>query len=200
MNDKRYNVVFIGRSGCGKGTQAELLKNLLEEKDGAGSVLYIYTGARLRELANHPEFLTARLLQEKILGPGEKAPDSLAIWAYATEMIHGVAENNHIVIDGSPRTVLEAQALDEMFDFYDRKNIFHVWINAGAEWVRNRMMERGRADDNPKNIELRLAYYEKYVAPAIEFYKKDVKHKLIEINGEQPIEKVHEDIASVLGL
>ena len=200
MSNEPYSVVFIGRSGCGKGTQAELLKKLLEEKSGPQSVLYVYTGAHLRELTAHPEFLAARLLDEKILKPGEKAPDSLAIWACTTELIHGATETNHIIVDGSPRTALEAQALDEMFDFLDRKNVFHVWLNTSAEWVRDRMTARGRSDDNFKNIERRLAYYEKFVAPAIEFYKKDTKHKFSEINGEQSIDKVHQDIVRVVGL
>ncbi|MBI2021064.1 nucleoside monophosphate kinase, partial [Candidatus Giovannonibacteria bacterium] len=177
MENNPYNFVFIGRSGCGKGTQAELLKKLLEEKSGAGSVLYIYTGNHLRELKNHVEFLTARLLDEKILKKGEKAPDSLAVWAYTTELIHGVREDNHVIIDGSPRTVLEAKALDEMFDFYERANVFHIHLKTSAENVSERMLKRGRFDDNSENIKNRMSYYEKYVVPAIEYFEKDSKHK-----------------------
>lgn len=195
-----YNFTFIGRSGCGKGTQAALLKKLLEGKFGPDSVFYVYTGDHLRALTKHTEFLAARLLDEKILKAGEKAPDSLAIWASTKELIHGVTEQNHLIIDGSPRTALEAQALDEMFDFLNRPEIFHIWLNASADWVRDRMIARGRSDDTPENIARRLAYYEKHVAPAIEFYKKDQKHKFVEINGEQTIERVHEDIVKFVGL
>ena len=195
-----YNFVFIGRSGCGKGTQAALLKKLLEEKSGVDSVFYIYTGEHLRELVKHSEFLAARLLDEKILKAGEKAPDSLAIWASTKELIHGVTLTNHVIIDGSPRTALEAQALDEMFDFFDRDRVFHIWLNASAEWVHDRMIARGRADDNLENIKRRLAYYEKHVVPAIEFYKTDRLHKFVEINGEQSVEKVHEDLVKAVGL
>ncbi|QQG42628.1 MAG: nucleoside monophosphate kinase [Candidatus Giovannonibacteria bacterium] len=200
MNDKRYNIVFIGRSGCGKGTQAELLKTLLEKRDGAGNILYVYTGARLRELAGHSEFFTARLLDKKSLKSGELTPNSLAIWACTTEFIHGVTENNHIIVDGSPRAALEAEALDEMFDFLERNNLFHIWLNVSEEWANARMEERGRSDDSPESIRHRLAYYERDVVPAIEFYKKDKKHKFVEINGEQSIEKVHEDIVKAVGL
>src|SRR3990167_2519765 len=129
MINQPYNFTFIGRSGCGKGAQSELLKKLLEGKNGPGSALYIYTGARLRELAGHSEFFTARLLNEKSLKSGELTPNSLAIWAYTTEFIHGVTENNHIIVDGSPRAALEAQTLEKMFDFYGRENVFHVWLN-----------------------------------------------------------------------
>ncbi|KKT57156.1 MAG: Adenylate kinase [Candidatus Giovannonibacteria bacterium GW2011_GWC2_44_9] len=200
MNDKRYNIVFIGRSGCGKGTQAELFKKVLEEKNGPGSVLYVYTGARLRELASHSEFFTARLLNKKSLESGELTPNSLAIWAYATEFIHGVTDSNHIIIDGSPRQALEAEALDEMFYFYDRENIFHVCLNVSEAWAGARMKERGRSDDGSESIKRRFAYYEREVVPTIEFYKKDTKHKLVEINGEQSIEKVHKDIIKAVGL
>lgn len=200
MKNQPYNFTFIGRSGCGKGTQAVLLRKLFEAQSGAGSVLYKNTGTYLRELTKHTEFLAARFLEEKILKPGEKAPDFLSLWALSNELIHGVTEDNHIIIDGSPRTTLEAEILDEMFDFFDRASVFHIWLNASAEWVRDRMTARGRSDDNSKNIERRLAYYEKYVVPAIEFYKQDKQHKFIEINGEQAIEKVHEDIVKAAGL
>ena len=200
MINQPYNFTFIGRSGCGKGAQSELLKKLLEGKNGPGSALYIYTGARLRELAGHSEFFTARLLNEKSLKSGELTPNSLAIWAYTTEFIHGVTENNHIIVDGSPRAALEAQTLDEMFDFYGRENVFHVWLNVSEAWANARMKERGRSDDGSESIKRRFAYYEREVVPTIEFYKKDTKHKLVEINGEQSIEKVHKDIIKAVGL
>lgn len=200
MKDARYNIVFIGRSGCGKGTQADLLKNLLEKKSGSGSVLYVNTGTCFRELTRHTEFLTARLLQDKILIPGEKAPDGLAVWAVTNELIYGASADNHIIVDGSPRTALEAAVLDEMFDFLDRHNVFHIYLNTSAEWVFDRMMGRGRADDNPENIKRRLAYYEKQVIPAIAYYRKDSAHRFIEINGEQPVESVYQDIMRAIGL
>src|SRR3989344_7068720 len=99
-----YNFVFIGRSGCGKDTQAELLKKFLEARFGLNSVLYISTGDHLRNLKDHLEFYTARFVNEKILNAGEKAPSALGIWAWATELIHGVTENNHVIINGAPRT------------------------------------------------------------------------------------------------
>lgn len=191
---------FIGRSGCGKGTQSGLLKDLLEKKSGQGSVFYVYTGEHLRALTTHQEFLAARLLDTKILKAGGKAPDSLAIWASTKELIHGVTETNHVLIDGSPRTALEAQSLDEFLDFLDRRKIFHIWLDVSYQWAYDRMLNRGRYDDTPENIKNRLAYYEKYVAPAVEFYKNDKAHGLLHINGEQTIERVHNDIVKAAGL
>src|SRR3989338_3458459 len=200
MNSNPYSFVFIGRSGCGKGTQADLLKKYLESKFGADSVFYVYTGAHLRELTSHPEFFTAKMLHDKVLGPGEKAPDGLAIWACVQELIHGAKENDHVIVGGSPRTASEAAVLDEMFDFLNRKKIFHIWLSVSAEWAREKMMARGRSDDNAENIKRRLAYYEKHVLRAIEFYKKDASHRFLEINGEQSIEQVHRDIVKALAI
>lgn len=200
MERDPYNFTFIGRSGCGKGTQAELLKNILETKFGKDGVFVFNTGTQLRALAAHQEFLTARFLDEKIMKAGEKAPDSLAIWAYTKEIIHGVTETNHLIIDGSPRTALEAQTIDELMDFLGRKNVFHIWLNSGHDSVFERMKKRGRFDDVHDNITRRLVYYEKFVVPAIEFYQKDKDHKFLEINGDQTIEKVHQDIVKAIEL
>lgn len=194
-----YNFVFIGRSGCGKGTQAALLKKFLETKSGAGSVLYVSTGDHLRNLKDHQEFYTSRFVEEKVFNAGEKAPSALGIWAWTTELIHGVTENNHVIVDGAPRTAMEAAIMDEMFDFYNRANVFHIFLNTSVEWVSEKMLKRGRFDDNPENIQHRMAYYEKHVVPTIEYFKKESKHKLVEVNGEQAIEKVHEDIVKAIG-
>ncbi len=47
IKDSRFNFIFIGSSGAGKGTQAGLMKEFLEKRDGEGSVFYIYTGEHL---------------------------------------------------------------------------------------------------------------------------------------------------------
>lgn len=200
IENKLYNFVFIGRSGCGKGTQAKLLQKKLEEKYGAGSVFYIYTGEHLRELAKHPELLTGCLVDVDIMKAGAKAPDFLAIWCWAKEFIHGMRKDNHVILDGSPRTKFEAEIIDESFLFYKRSRVFPIWLDVNDQCAFDRMEKRGRADDTLDKIKNRLAYYEIYVTRAIEYYQNESKNKLIRIDGGQTIEKVHEDIVRAVGL
>ena len=61
-----------------------------------------------------------------------------------------------------------------------------------------RLLGRGRIDDNHDDIKTRLGWYETDVVPAIDFYKNNPKYNFIEINGEQTIEKVHQDILGKL--
>lgn len=193
------NVIFSGRSGSGKGTQADLLRNRLSGVYGQ-EVFYINTGTFLRDLTSHEELLTGRLIDEKVMKAGVKAPDALAIWAWTNELIHGINEVNNFILDGSPRTVPEARALDEMFHFYGRTNVFPIFLDVSDEWAYDRMIARGRADDIPENIKNRLAYYPVFVEPIIDYYGNESKNELIRINGEQSIEKVHQDIIKALKL
>ncbi|MBI2628077.1 MAG: nucleoside monophosphate kinase [Candidatus Niyogibacteria bacterium] len=195
------NFIFIGRSGSGKGTQAELLKKHLEEKYGPDSVLYIYTGAKLRELVGQKEFLTARLVDEKVMKAGAKAPDFLAVWAWASRFIQEMDEKKNLIVDGSPRTILEAKMLDESFLFYGRKKVFPVFIDVSREEATRRMKKRGRPDDTAERIENRLAYYEKYVRPALDYYKTESKNKIIQIDGN-PLdpELIHQNVLKAVGL
>jgi len=200
MNNDCYNIIFIGRSGCGKGTQAKLLQKKLEEKYGAGSVFYIYTGEHLRELTKHPELLTGCLVDVDVMKAGAKAPDFLAIWCWAKEFIHGMRKDNHVILDGSPRTKFEAATIDEALMFYKRQPAFVIWLDVSSKWAYDHMLGRGRTDDTPDKIQNRLSYYETYVTGAVEYYQQESKSKLLKINGEQTIEKVHEDIVKEVGL
>jgi adenylate kinase family enzyme len=195
------NFIFIGRSGSGKGTQAELLKKHLEEKYGPDSVLYVYTGAKLRELAEQKEFLTARLVDEKVMKAGAKAPDFLAVWAWASRFIQEMDEKKNLIVDGSPRTILEAKMLDESFLFYGRKKVFPVFIDVSREEAARRMKKRGRPDDTAERIENRLTYYEKYVRPALDYYKTESENKIIQIDGN-PLdpELIHQNVLKAVGL
>lgn len=199
--DKPTGIIFIGRSGCGKGTQADLLKKYLEKQDGAGSVFYIYTGEGLRELTKRQDLLTARLVDEKVMKAGAKAPDFVAVWVWSGKFVEGMDEKRHIMLDGSPRTVIEAKLLDEAFDFYGRSAVFPIWLDVSAEEVFFRMKHRGRADDTEDQIKNRLAYYEKYVVPAINYYDKESENKLIHIDGNvRDPELIHKNILAALGL
>lgn len=62
----------------------------------------------------------------------------------------------------------------------------------------DRLKGRGRFDDNNEDIEARLKWYETDVMPAINFYRDNPKYNFLEIDGEQTIEKVHQDILSKL--
>jgi adenylate kinase len=194
-----YIILLFGRSGCGKGTQAELLMDYFKKKDGKDSVFYIYAGEKFREFSKR-DSLTAKLVNE-ILSAGDKIPDFLAIWVWSNAMVEKMRKNLHVVIDGSPRTALEAKALDDAFEFYKLKNIKPILIDVSPEEIKDRLLKRGRADDTEERIKHRLAYYEKYVASAIEYYKRESKNELIVIDGNpHDVDLIHKNILKAISL
>lgn len=196
---RSYVFLLFGRSGCGKGTQAELLMDYFKKKEGEDSVLYIYAGEKFRELSGR-DSLTAKLTKE-ILTLGDKVPDFLAIWVWSNLMVERMRENLNLVIDGSPRTALEARALDETFEFYKLENIKPVLIDVSPKEIRDRLLKRGRSDDTEEQIKHRLAYYEKYVVPAIEYYKRESKNKLIVVDGNpHDVNLIHKNILKAAAL
>lgn len=200
-NSKFLTILLMGRSGCGKGTQAELLKNVLEERAGKGSALYVYTGEELRKMAQQKETQTGQLLELKVMEAGIKAPDFLAIAAWGSVLINKLTPGLHLILDGSPRTVLEARILDEAFEFYDRKNVLPILLDVSRKESFSRLKARGRFDDTDETINNRLDYYEKYVVPAIEYYKNKSKNKLIVIDANpRDIQKIHQDIIKAISL
>lgn len=197
---KRYNVLFIGFSGSGKDTQAHLLENVLREKNGRDNVLYIYTGESLRDAVKRGGH-TGQYIQKKVMEAGDKAPDYLAIWAWGSDLVYKLSPEHHLIFSGSPRTRLEAIALDDAFVFHDRPFVYPIYLNVGRDEAFRRLKERKRADDTDETINNRLNYFERVVIPAVDYYRSGSRHKLIEIDGNpHDQEKIHQGILKAIGL
>ena len=184
--------LLMGRAGCGKGTQADLLMKYLE-KNGYTDLLYIYVGSGLRDFIKKNSSLTSKLADE-IMRKGDMEPSFLSVWALSGDLIKKMNEETSLVIDGFPRNLTEAEIIDEAIAFYGLKNVYPVFIETNREDSRKRLLDRGRADDTEIAIKRRLDYFDQYVQPVIDYYEKESKYKLTRINGEQSVEDVHREI------
>lgn len=188
-----YTFILIGRSGCGKGTQAKLLETYLKEQHKEFPVFYLETGKRFRDFIGQDSYSSS--LARRITEAGELQPAFLAIWMWSNIFIENLTGKEHLIIDGTPRKEREAHVLDDALHFYKREHPYFIYINTNEEWARKRLDERKRNDDlNEEAIDKKMLWFNTNVLPAIEFFRKRDGYHFLEINGEQPIEKVNEDI------
>jgi adenylate kinase len=191
-----HTVIFIGRSGCGKGTQARLFKDRIYKHDlDKRHILYVETGERFREFIRGKSYTA--ILSEKIYEADGRQPDSLACLMWGEMLRDELDENMHVVFDGAPRSQPEAQVLKTALDFYQRKNVTVIYIDVSRKWSEDRLLARGRLDDKSlSKINKRLDWFDKDVVPALEYFKNNKSFKYIEVKGEQSIEKVFADIVA----
>ena len=191
-------IIFIGRSGCGKGTQVDQLSQYIKEHDNR-SIFHLEAGNRFRNFINEDTY--SSILAKHIADEGGLQPEFLSIWAWGGEMIKHVEKHQHLFVDGTPRRYIEAKILESAFDFYGRNEVDIVYINVSREWATKRMKARGRHDDkDAKDVTARLDWFDDDVVPVVDYYRAHKSHNFHEINGEQSIEKVHEDILGSLDL
>lgn len=188
--------IFIGRSGCGKGTQVALLQKYLKEKDPNVGIIHLETGSKFRE------FIAGKGYSNKLAGEiykkGERQPDFLAVRFWANLLVDTIKADEHIFFDGICRSLVEAKVFSTITEFYNRK-VTVVYINVSRKWSTDRLLARGRDDDDKQGIEKRLDWFESDTYPAIEYFKSDDRYLFLDINGEQHIESVHKELISKLG-
>lgn len=192
--------IFIGRSGSGKGTQVGLLDTFLKEKDPERKIFHLESGARFRELLSQKGH--TQDLAREIAKRGELQPAFLAVHIWSHILIESMTGNEHLLIDGTPRSFSEVIVFDTAMRFYNRERAKVIHINVSEDWARERLMGRGRSDDiDKKSVEGRLAWFNSDVMPCIDFFKvrKDF-YDYIEINGEQSIEEVHRELMEKINL
>ncbi|MFC1623607.1 nucleoside monophosphate kinase [Patescibacteria group bacterium] len=196
MEQKTY--IFIGRSGCGKGTQIELLSEKLKEKNSEIGINYISTGKDLREFWEGDDY--THKLSKEIVDEGGLQPEFLVVYLWGQDLVRDMKGNEHLILDGTPRRLNEAEVLDSAIRFYQRENPTVVYLNVSREWSTERLLGRGRSDDEKEQIEKRLDWFDRDVMPAIEYFKKEALYNFVDINGEQTVEEVHQEIMEKIKL
>jgi adenylate kinase family enzyme len=189
--------IFISRSGGGKGTQVDLLKKYFE-KNNLGKVFHLETGGTFRNFFS--EGSHASLLAKEISNRGELLPSFLAVWAWGSDLIRNVEQENHIFLDGTPRQLDEQQMLIEALKFFNRNNFTVINVNISRECALGRMLSRKREDDNIDGITKRLDWFDTDVFPVLEVFKKNPDCRYIEVDGEKEIDEIHQDILAKLKL
>lgn len=185
--------IFIGRSGCGKGTQVKLLMEEMKKMHPGDDIFYLQTGQHFRDFVKKEGY--ANNLAKKIMDEGGRQPDFLAVWVWSNAFLKNVKNKEHLIIDGTPRSLNEARILDTAIRFLRRRKPYVVYLDVSREWSEERLLERGREDDlDIEEIRKRLDWFEDDVLPAVSFYRDNPDYNFVFVKGEQTIEEVHAEV------
>jgi adenylate kinase len=189
--------VFFGIVGSGKGTQVKLLKDYLKEKDGKECV-YAYPGDEYRQLINSGGYV-GNLIKDSMTR-GELQPNFLTNAIVADILLKNLTPEKHLIADGYPRTIDQAENFEQMMKFYGRNDTKVIYITLSPAEAMKRNLLRGRHDDTEEGLTRRFQEYEQNVVPAMNYLDNKPEYHVLQINGEQTIEAVHKDIIKALGL
>ena len=189
-------IILLGPPGSGKGTQAQRLVQRY-------GIVQLSTGEMLRAAvaAGTPVGLKAK----EIMANGGLVPDDVVVGIISDRIDQPDAKNGFI-LDGFPRTVPQAEALDELLKHKHLKldAVIELRVNESAllDRVETRvaqMQARGeevRADDTPEVLTKRLASYRSQTEPLIHYYSE--RRKLLTVDGMMTIEEVTRAIHRIL--
>ena len=191
-----YTFIFLGQSGSGKGEQSTRLQKKLKEKFPNEEVSYMETGPNFREFIKGEKY--SNKLAKAVADRGDIQPAFLPVYFWAGWMLENLKGDEHIVFDGICRRLMEAEVFTTAMEFYNRKPIV-IFIKVSRDWAIDRLTGRGRADD--KSLEMvtgRLDWFDEFTLPVVDYFKTSNQYSVLEINGEQTIEEVHQEIMQKL--
>ncbi|MBD2042386.1 adenylate kinase [Microcoleus sp. FACHB-672] len=171
-------LIFLGPPGAGKGTQAHLLAELCH-------IPHISTGDILRACVAEKTPLGEKA--QGYMDRGELVPDELIL-----EMVRErLGQPDAIagwILDGFPRNVTQATFLDKLLQELEQHSDRVVNLDVPDAVLVERMLSRGRKDDNEETIRRRLEVYREQTAPLIDYYSG--QQQLVSVNGNQSMEEV----------
>lgn len=183
-------IVLLGAPGSGKGTQAALMVERL-------GIPHISTGMLLRNAANRGTELG--LKAKAVIDRGELVPDDIM-----SDMIEERLGQDDVaagfILDGYPRNLAQAQALDRTLEQLGQSVEEAIQIDVDPEQIilriARRAKEEGRADDCEDVVRNRMRVYHEKTAPVIDYYAN--KGLLTHVLGDGEIDEVLQRILSVL--
>ena len=168
------NLLVLGPQGAGKGTQAQRIA-------ADFGIPHISTGDMFRAAIDAQTPLGRRV--QPILASGELVPDALTVELIGDRLSAPDAAEGFI-LDGFPRNLEQATALDELLESLDRRLDAVLFFDLSDDVAMERLLKRAslenRADDTPEVIQRRLAIYHRETKPVIEHYR--VKGLLVPVS------------------
>jgi adenylate kinase len=184
------NVLVLGPQGSGKGTQATRIS-------AVHGVPHVSTGDMFRAAIAARTELGRRV--EPILTAGELVPDELTI-ALIRERLSADDAASGFVLDGFPRNLVQAEALDDMLAAIGRPLDTVLFFDLDDDTATERMLGRarddGRSDDTPEVIARRLAIYHEQTEPVVARYRES--GTLIALDAGESVDDVFAEIGTVL--
>ncbi|MCC5920758.1 MAG: adenylate kinase [Cyclobacteriaceae bacterium] len=182
------NIVLFGPPGAGKGTQSD---KLISKYD----LQHISTGDLFRKHLGEGTDLGK--LAQKFMDEGNLVPDEVVI-GMVDEKIKAHPNVKGFIFDGFPRTVKQAEALDELMNKKNTPITIMLALEVPDEELKKRLVSRGatsgRADDQDINkIENRIQVYKSETIPVADYYKQ--QNKFVGVNGVGAINEIFEALS-----
>jgi adenylate kinase len=184
--------ILFGPPGSGKGTQAEIISERF-------SLPHVSTGQMLRDEVDAGTELGREVAP--IMESGGLIPDDMMVRIIERRLSQPDAQPG-VLLDGFPRTVPQATALDEMLERTGREIGVVLFFDVPEDELRKRIAHRSgidhRADDTPEAFITRMREYEAKTAPVLDYYQ-DRGTRIEFVNGNLPIEAVTDSILTIFG-
>ena len=186
------NILVLGPQGSGKGTQAQRIKAMY-------GVPHIATGDMIREMKELPTDLGREL--NAVYDRGDLVSDELMIRLIRDRLSRGDTVAG-FVLDGFPRTMPQAEALDDLLGELGRDlDVVFDFQVPEREVVLERLLARaaseGRSDDTPEAIQRRLELYDRETAPLVDYYRTH-QANVVGIHADRSVDQVFHEIGATL--
>ena len=180
-------IILIGPPGAGKGTQAKLLEQSLHLPQVSTGDLFRYNLKNATELG---------ALAKTYMDKGELVPDSVTV-AMVRARLSLPDATGGALLDGFPRTIAQAEALDDLLAELGGQITVVPHIVVDREELVQRLLKRaqieGRVDDSDEDtIRNRMRVYEEQTKPLLDYYSR--RGLVVEVDGQQSIEAVQQDL------
>ena len=155
----KKHLLFLGAPGAGKGTQAELISK-------TNSFLHLSTGELLRKEIEKNSSLGIKV--KDIINKGELVSDQLVLEIVKKNLDKA---NKGWILDGYPRNISQANSLNDVLVKLNQPLEVVFYLDIPEKVLVERLLLRGRKDDNENTIKTRLDIYKKTTEPLIEYYR-----------------------------